>query len=211
MAKFAIPVGVFLLLAAAGWYWWEYVLPHRSEGGRTAANVTSTPLVVLPAPVAGEVSGVPPESVAQAAVPTVADQPIVEVAPPVVAANASTVVDPVSRAAPPIALPPMVTSRAKEDDRETSTTRERTVAMASAGGAALGFTFSGESWVEVMDASGKKVLSRRFKAGDAEEVSGRAPFTVTIGNASSTRMAFNGREFALDPPIRGAVARVVVK
>ena len=85
------------------------------------------------------------------------------------------------------------------------------VAWWCAGGAALGFTFSGDSWVEVVDGAGKTILSRRFKSGDAEEIAGRAPLAVVIGNASTTRMAFNGREFDLVPHTRGAVARMTVK
>ena len=105
----------------------------------------------------------------------------------------------------PVAAPEVVAAT-----NETETIRPRSP-VPPAGGAALGFTFSGESWVEVIDGSGKTILSRRYRAGDAEEVSGRAPFSVVIGNAKSTRMAFNGREFDLDPHTRGAVARVTVK
>ena len=204
---------VVLLLVAAGWYWWEYVLPHRSEGGRAPANVTSTPLIVMPpaAPVARDVSTAPPDAATAGSATPVSDPPVTESTPPAVAATAAPVTESLPRSAPQNSPTVAVTPRVKEDDRETTAARERAAATTAAGGAALGFTFSGESWVEVMDASGKKVLSRRFKAGDAEEVLGRAPFTVTIGNASSTRMAFNGREFALDPHTRGAVARVVVK
>jgi cytoskeleton protein RodZ len=139
------------------------------------------------------------------------EPPVAEIAPTPVAVNLPPEAESLRRSAQSSAPPNEIASRTKDDEREKAAARERAAATTAAGGAALGFTFSGESWVEVMDASGKKVLSRRFKAGDAEEVLGRAPFTVTIGNASSTRMAFNGREFALDPHTRGAVARVVVK
>ncbi len=79
------------------------------------------------------------------------------------------------------------------------------------GSSALGFTFAGDSWVEVIDGGGKTVISRRFAAGDTEELIGRAPFSVVIGNANSTRMAFNGQVFDLEPYTRGAVARMTVK
>lgn len=75
----------------------------------------------------------------------------------------------------------------------------------------IGFTFAGDSWVEVTDATGNKVLSRRYKAGDADEVAGRAPFSVIIGKAPVTRMAYNGREVNLAPHTKLAVARVTVK
>ena len=75
----------------------------------------------------------------------------------------------------------------------------------------MGFTFSGDSWVEVIDGNGKSVLARRFKGGDVEEVVGRAPFSVVVGNAQSTRMAYNGKEIDLVPHTRVSVARVTVK
>jgi cytoskeleton protein RodZ len=84
-------------------------------------------------------------------------------------------------------------------------------APAKSASSVLGFTFSGESWVEVVDGSGKTVLSKRFRAGDAEEVAGRPPFSVVVGNAQVTRMAVNGREFDLTPHSKFSVARVAIK
>jgi cytoskeleton protein RodZ len=95
--------------------------------------------------------------------------------------------------------------------KEPETTPVRAATGLGARTSTLGFTFSGESWVEIIDSNGKTILSRRFKAGDTEEVVGRAPFSVVVGNAKSTRMAFNGREFALEPHTRVSVARVTVK
>jgi cytoskeleton protein RodZ len=84
-------------------------------------------------------------------------------------------------------------------------------AVRPVGSGVLGFTFADESWVEVRDATGKLLVSRRYRAGEAEEAVGVAPFTVVIGNAKATRMAFNGREFDLAPHTRVSVARVTVK
>ena len=80
-----------------------------------------------------------------------------------------------------------------------------------AGSGVLGFTFSGESWVEVVDRNGKTVLDIKFKDGETEELIGRAPFTVVIGNAKATRMAYDGKEIDLVPHTRVSVARVTVK
>ncbi|MBI3716435.1 MAG: helix-turn-helix domain-containing protein [Betaproteobacteria bacterium] len=79
------------------------------------------------------------------------------------------------------------------------------------GSGVLGFTFTGDSWVEVVDADSKRLISRRFHAGEADEASGRTPLSVVIGNAQVTRMAFNGQEFDLAPHTRVSVARVTVK
>lgn len=75
----------------------------------------------------------------------------------------------------------------------------------------LGLTFSDRSWVRVQDANGKVVVDKIFKGGDAEEVTGKAPFTVVIGNAKATRLAYNGKEIDLAPHTRATVARMTVK
>ena len=200
---FVVGVVVLLLLAAV-WYWWEYVYPHRNEGGRANADVTQS--IAVSQPTAPAPAGVPATATAPATDDGTALNPPPET--PATAAiasdaGASGVVQ--SAAALPVVMP-SVSNRNK--DAESARVR---AAVSPATGAALGFTFSGESWVEVVDGGGRTVLSRRFKAGDAEEVFGRAPFSVVIGNAKSTRMAFDGREFDLDPHTRGAVARVTVK
>jgi cytoskeleton protein RodZ len=84
-------------------------------------------------------------------------------------------------------------------------------AIVSVDNGLLGLTFSERSWVQVVDATGKAVLDRTFNAGESQEVAGRAPFTVVIGNAQATRIAFNGKEVDLAPHTRASVARLTVK
>ena len=209
----ALAVGVvILLLLAAGWYWWEYVLPHRKDAGRT--NVGATQSIALPQPVvaappssAADVPATPPAAVA----PGAGDGSTAGISQdvPVTAAMAGAAGGGAQTSAALTAVAPPVSTVAS--DTAPVPAKATTAPAAAAGSATLGFTFSGESWVEVVDAGGKTVLSRRFKAGDAEEVVGRAPFSVVIGNTNSTRMAYNGREFNLEPHTRGAVARVTVK
>jgi cytoskeleton protein RodZ len=209
----ALAIGVvILLLLAAVWYWWEYVFPHRSEGGRATAPATQS--IAVPPPVvtaaqapAADMPAMPPPGAAPAPAEGVTAGPSAEVA--ATAAPASTPGSAGQTSATPPAAPPRVSA----STRDTGSAPAKTPAspVVPTGNATLGFTFSGESWVEVVDGGGKSVLSRRFKAGDAEEVFGRAPFSVVIGNATSTRMAYNGREFNLEPHTRGAVARLTVK
>ena len=75
----------------------------------------------------------------------------------------------------------------------------------------LGLTFRDKSWVQVVDATGTTIVDRIFSRGDAEELTGRAPFVVVIGNAQATRLAYKGKDIDLAPHTRGAVARVTVK
>ena len=199
---------VILLLLAAAWYWWEYIFPHRKEGRAANAGASQSTTVSLPAlQTTGATAERAPAAAAALETPAASQAGAVTVA---AIGGAPTGME--QPAAPPSAaqFDPVAVSPVTSAANETETPRPRAPAL-PAGGAGLGFTFSGDSWVEVVDGSGKTILSRRFRAGDAEEVSGRTPFSVVIGNAKATRMAFNGREFELDSHTRGAVARVTVK
>ncbi len=248
-------------LTAVVWYWWEFVRPHRADGGRprdipvvvqpevtaaapaaaaaTDASSQATDAKALPeaAPAIGPVVAPEPKP-GQTATPTAA-APVASSSIPSITSNPSNPIStPIpstlgqspatSASAPTAALPtkaasasptpatntpaPKVAAAAPEKTDATAGDATRPKRAAEAGSnAVLGFTFSGESWVEVVDGTGRTVISRRYKAGDADEVSGRGPFSIVVGNAQSTRMAFNGREFDLKPHTRATVARVTVK
>ena len=225
-ARVAIAGLVVCLLFGAVWYWWEYVRPHRAEGGRAATPVAAPAVPEAPvsvpvrppdiAPAVGpalEPGATVAGEAAKAATPASAEPqpaPLAEKvertpspAPPALAA-------PAKAPAAAAAVPPAGKPATPPQSAPAAPAAPKPVATSGAG-AVLGFTFSGESWVEVSDASGKLVLSRKFRAGDAEEVVGRPPFSVVIGNAQVTRMAYNGREYDLAPYTKLSVARVAVK
>ena len=213
---------VVVLLLAVVWYWWENVRPHLADGGRpkgVAETAVEQPAKLPPT----NVSNPQTASVATTAVveppPTVVE-PVVESAivpaPPVTEApklaNATARTAPVSTPVPKTLAPTVQRSAAAPALQAPATVNDKSATPAvTKSGAILGFTFNGESWVEVTDAGGKIILSRRFKAGEAEEVVGRPPLAVVVGNAQATRMAFNGREFDLAPHTRVSVARVNLK
>lgn len=73
--------------------------------------------------------------------------------------------------------------------------------------------FDGDSWVEVRDASGKNVFSRMNHAGSVQEVQGRAPFSLVVGNASQVRLNWKGQAIDLNAYLKSGsqVARLTVK
>ncbi len=197
-ARIFIVAGVILLLAAAIWYWWAFVRPHLAGGGRppTVDVVATTQPQVVLQPTLAEPEAKPGADAAVGGAPAtaVAGGSTVPVQPPLVKA-ADPIVVPASPAAAAGAVIAPKTVRAAGDT------------------GVIGFTFSGQSWVEVLDGTGRSILSRRYNQGDFDEVSGRGPFSIVVGNSSVTRMAYNGREFDLAPHTRanGTVARVTVK
>lgn len=199
-ARVLIAFAIACLLLTVVWWWWEYVRPYRADGGRpkdvSGERAVSVPIAV-PVPV---VSAVLPETANPQSNKLVqprdtqidvnssdsAQQVVSTIAPNVVATTTS---------------PPQLTDATPAPRR----------AVLAAGNGLLGLTFSDKSWVEVVDGTGKTILDRTFKGGEAEEVIGRPPFTVVIGNAQATRMAFNGKEVDLAPHTRASVARLTVK
>jgi cytoskeleton protein RodZ len=71
----------------------------------------------------------------------------------------------------------------------------------------LEFVFSGDSWVDVRDSAGKRLIYRMVKSGDRRLVSGVPPFKITLGNAPQTQLSRNGETVDLNTYTRGNVAK----
>ena len=61
------------------------------------------------------------------------------------------------------------------------------------------FALSQPSWVEVYDASGKRLYYNLAPAGDKFEISGAEPLQVFLGNAPGVSVELNGAPFNLAP------------
>lgn len=57
----------------------------------------------------------------------------------------------------------------------------------------LVISFQGESWVEVTDATGYKMIAKLQPAGSTVQLNGRAPFSVMLGNAAAATITFDGQ------------------
>lgn len=78
------------------------------------------------------------------------------------------------------------------------------------GDATIHFTFTTDSWVEVRDA-GKKIVFSQFNQRNTEQVvRGKAPFSLTVGNAPGVKLVYNNRLIDLAPHTRDRVAHVVL-
>ena len=74
----------------------------------------------------------------------------------------------------------------------------------------LDLEFAGPSWVEVRDARGEILLSRRLAAKDRQTLTGTLPLSLHIGNASVVRLQFDGRPVDLAPFTRLEIARLTL-
>lgn len=84
----------------------------------------------------------------------------------------------------------------------------------SAGAAAtipLVFSFAGESWAEVTDARGERLLFGLNAAGRTVTVRGEPPFTVVLGNADAVALTVDGEPYEIPRTGRqGNLARFAV-
>ena len=72
------------------------------------------------------------------------------------------------------------------------------------------FVFEGECWVEVRGRGGELVHGDLGRDGETVTVSGRAPFSVLLGNPNVVDVTFNGEPVSVDPGRPGEVARFQV-
>tara|TARA_R110002073_G_scaffold15591_5_gene61173 strand:+ start:1483 stop:2493 length:1011 start_codon:yes stop_codon:yes gene_type:complete len=79
-----------------------------------------------------------------------------------------------------------------------SKTMANTMPTGSASGT-LHFLFTAESWVEVRDATGKKVFSQINPSGTERVVSGKRPLSLVIGNAAAVNLTYNDRFIDIKP------------
>lgn len=86
----------------------------------------------------------------------------------------------------------------------------------AAGGTAVAdglvvFRATGESWVEVIDVTGKVTLRRLLLAGEAVGANGTLPLRVTVGRADQTTVLVRGKPFDGESLVRDNVLRFEVK
>lgn len=197
-----------LSLSVGGAYWWFQVRPGQVE------PLGRSPVKAMPdstAPVPAKASA-PAEAAALELSPSPAAQ---VVAPPIAAtvqsAPSASVVAAESPPAPQPQVAPLTQTTAPLASARPSSATETVKVAVPKGSGSLQFTFTGESWVEVVDATGRTVVSRRFQAGQSESVVGKLPVSVVIGNATVTKLQFNQVDFDLTPHTRVAVARFTLK
>ena len=74
----------------------------------------------------------------------------------------------------------------------------------------LTFSFGDRSWVEVRDATQRVVYTGMSEPDTRQNVRGRPPFQLVIGNAQTVKLRYEDRSIDLQPYIRADVARLTL-
>ncbi len=70
---------------------------------------------------------------------------------------------------------------------------------------------SSDSWVDIQDSSGKRLIYDLLRAGKEKRVIGNPPFKVFLGNAKGVRIEYNGELIDIEKHIRGNLARFSIE
>ena len=108
-------------------------------------------------------------------------------------------------------MPPTMAASAAAPAEETMPAVVSETALAPGVPGVLQLRPSEASWVEVVDARGKPLISRLVQAGESVGLDGVMPFKVRIGNANAMEVVFRGQPLDLGPFIRDNIAKLELK
>jgi cytoskeleton protein RodZ len=140
-------------------------------------------------------------------VPATETEPMVEEKP---SANDVAPATPEQESTTPLAAPPVVVSLNKAADGESATTTDEPSApplTADTPVSKLVFEYQDDSWTEVDDSAGRRLVYGLMRAGQTIEIKGEAPFKVFLGFAEGVTVHYNNNPFDFTPFRRGNVAR----
>lgn len=191
-----ILAGVVLLTIVVGLaVWWWSGGSFSTAWGTRSTPVTSTPLDPEAAepqtPPAAEPVVVPLERTLPAVDPPAADPPPAE---------------PGGQPAEAGELPAVAAVEAADDGADDGADAE----AAPAAAIPLELTFEQESWAEITDARGERLLFGLSAAGRNVTVRGEPPFAIVLGNADSVRLTVDGEPYAIPQSRQGNLARFAV-
>lgn len=78
------------------------------------------------------------------------------------------------------------------------------------GAAKVKLTFSGESWIDLKDKSGRTIFKQTGQAGNEQVISGTPPLALTVGKAVNVKVYYNEQLVDLVPHTNGDVARLTL-
>ena len=164
-----VGLGCALVLAIA--IWW--VLAGSRPGNTAATSAPPANAAAAPVAAAGPATGTPGSS---------AQAPAMRIADAAPAAGAGVV--PTNGSATPAATQGDANTR-RESSSETS--------VAPARSTRLTLELSGESWVEIYDSRGERLFYDVASAGSVQNVEGRPPLRVVLGNAAGVSVQVDGQ------------------
>jgi len=104
----------------------------------------------------------------------------------------------------PVAQPQVSTEPESESvtETETETETETSQSLTDAKKQGLVITINADSWTDIRDASGNKLVYDLLRSGETVEVDGKAPFRAFFGNGYGVSMQYRGEDVDLSSMIK---------
>lgn len=116
-------------------------------------------------------------------------------------------VTPVTRTSPPVAKNSVKQEPAPE---EIQVAKKPEVLIENERPDEIVLFFEENSWADIRDKMGKKLLYKTIDEGRVVTVKGNAPFKIFLGNANGVKLSYNGKQVNFDKYKRGLIARFTV-
>ncbi|MEQ9861630.1 cytoskeleton protein RodZ [Pectobacterium cacticida] len=216
---------VLVVLGLTGAWWWQNHQAQQAEISNMVdhASTLQGQMEEQPIPLINNSAPLPQEAAPNAAATSVAapaeHSEIDAVSPP---AASSTTTVPSSSEAPMLPPGPMTASESAVQPQNERNTLLGAAAVAPATDAAANehpvsaehaimMTFSADCWLEVTDASGKKLYSGLQRSGGTLNLDGQSPYKLKIGAPSAVQIQFQGKPVNLSRFVRSSqVARLTL-
>jgi cytoskeleton protein RodZ len=190
--------GLLALLALGIWLFYQnYIQKPSPTNPSTSTEISTTEALPEPALPAAERTpqpASPSQPSIELTLPPAADAAIpapAATAPAGTANPAAVVPNPAQVATPVVPLP-----------------AEPVPLPAPVSSSKLEFNASQETWINVIDASGREIYNKTIFAGSRESIEVTPPVNVTVGNAGATSLNMNGKTINLAPHSRNNVAHI---
>lgn len=213
---------LLLLAAAAAIYWmpanWLAARPGQAESESAAAGLPSAEDGGLAArtPTGSEMNpsaAAPgPSAVQPAAAAAPASSPLATVPPTSTPGATVPPAAPLQQAASSVPASVLGVAAPSPSERSLAAALPASAAPTplppAPGSIPLQVKVSSESWVEVVDASGRTLLSNLLRPGDVRELNGLPPLKVRVGNVAGTELRLRGAAIDLAARSKDNVARL---
>lgn len=124
--------------------------------------------------------------------------------------NESQTSAPVTNDVPAVATADTATDQPTTQTTTSATETPAAAAVDASANATINLSLNAECWVDVVDATGKRLVFGSRQAGEQLNLRGVAPVKVLLGNAAAATLSFNGEAIDLSGYPTGRVARLTL-
>jgi len=103
---------------------------------------------------------------------------------------------------PSVSVPEVIATEEVNSDENLAESQESVAELSTAV-----FTFSGDCWVNIHDATGERIAWGVKKSGYVMSIEGKAPLTITLGKPELASIVFNGQSVDMSPFNVGNIAK----